>query len=120
MKAKINIDTLSAINKFVNICSTLKCLVHLTDGSQYTVSAKSLLGAIATTDWSEVYVVCEQDIRSHIEEFQQSKRNYKQFVNDSKNLLTNQRKYDIIYTVKTKQNDFHCNMEGQLSWLERV
>lgn len=69
MKAKINIDTVSAINKFVNICSTLKCPVHLTDGSQYTVLAKSLLGAIATTDWSEVYVVCEQDIRSHIEEF---------------------------------------------------
>ena len=105
MKAKINIDTLSAINKFVNICSTLKCPVHLTDGSQYTVSAKSLLGAIATTDWSEVYVVCEQDIRSHIEEFQQSKRNYKQFVNDSKNLLTNQRKYDIIYTVKGGEQD---------------
>lgn len=69
MKAKINIDTLSAINKFVNICSTLKCSVHLTDGNQYTVSAKSLLGAIATTDWPEVYVVCEQDIRSRIEEF---------------------------------------------------
>ena len=69
MKAKLNIDTVSAINQFVNICSTLKCPVHLTDDSQYTVSAKSLLGAIATTDWSEVYVVCEQDIRSRIEEF---------------------------------------------------
>ena len=37
MKAKINIDTLSAINKFVNIYSTLKCPVHLTDGSQYSI-----------------------------------------------------------------------------------
>ena len=35
-----------------------------------TVSTLSLLlCAVATTDWSEVYVVCEHDIRSYIWNF---------------------------------------------------
>lgn len=69
MKAKINIDTMSRINKFVAICSKLDCKINLIDGEQYCVSAQSIIGAIATLDWSEVYVECEHDIRSHIEEF---------------------------------------------------
>lgn len=69
MRAKINIDTLSSINAFVAICSKLNCRVNLIDGEQHCVSAKSLIGAIATMDWSEVYVECAHDIRSHIEEF---------------------------------------------------
>ena len=69
MRAKIHLDTMSRINKFVNICSKLNHKINLVDGEQYCVSAKSLIGAIATIDWSEVYVECEYDIRSHIEEF---------------------------------------------------
>lgn len=69
MKAKINIDTLSKINSFVGICSQLNCRVDLTDGSGYRVSARSLIGAVATMDWSEVFVECDQDIYSRIEEF---------------------------------------------------
>lgn len=69
MKAKINLDTMSVINKFVNTCSKIEYPVHLTDGNQYCVSAKSLLGAIAAFDWSNVFVECEHDIRSQIEEF---------------------------------------------------
>lgn len=69
MRAKIYLDTMSRINKFVNICSKLHHKINLVDGEQYCVSAKSLIGAIATIDWSEVYVECEHDIRSHIEEF---------------------------------------------------
>lgn len=69
MKAKINIDTLSSINKFVAICSKLDYKINLIDGEDYKVSAKSIVGAIATTDWSSVYVECEHDIRSYIEEF---------------------------------------------------
>lgn len=69
MKAKINLDTMSKINAFVSICSGLDCKVDLIDGSGYRVSAKSLMGAIAATDWSEVFVECENDIYSHIREF---------------------------------------------------
>ena len=69
MRAKINLDTMSRINKFVAICSKLNHKVNLIDGEQYCVSAKSLIGVVATLDWSEVYVECDHDIRSHIEEF---------------------------------------------------
>lgn len=69
MKAKISIDTLSRINKFVAICSKIDCPIHLVDGNGYCISAKSILGAVATADWSEVFVECEQDIYSAIQEF---------------------------------------------------
>ena len=69
MKAKINLDTMSKINAFVSICSGLDCKVDLIDGSGYRVSAKSLMGAIAATDWTEIFVECENDIYSHIWEF---------------------------------------------------
>ena len=69
MKAKINLDTMSKINAFVSICSGLDCKVDLIDGSGYRVSAKSLVGALAATDWSEIFVECENDIYSHIWEF---------------------------------------------------
>jgi hypothetical protein len=69
VRAKINLDTLSRINKFVSICSRLDCNVDLIDGRNYRVSAKSLIGAMATTDWTEVFVECERDIYGYIYEF---------------------------------------------------
>ena len=69
MKAKINIDTLSKINSFVAICSKLDCKVNLVDGNGYCVSGKSLMGAVATMDWSDVYAECERDIYAEIREF---------------------------------------------------
>ena len=69
MKIEINLDTMSKINKFVSICSKIDCRVDLIDGEGYRVSAKSLVGALATVDWSRVYVECEKDIYSHIKDF---------------------------------------------------
>lgn len=69
MKSRVNLDTMSKINAFVHICSKLDCNVNLIDGSGYRVSAKSLLGVMATADWSEVYVECEKDIYSYIQTF---------------------------------------------------
>ena len=69
MKARINIDTFSKINEFVGICSKISERVSLVCGDGYCVSAKSLLGAIATMDWSDVYVECERDIYMHIKDF---------------------------------------------------
>lgn len=69
MRAKINIDTLDKIYDFVRICEGFDCKINLIDGSGYCVSAKSLVGAIATMDWSQVFVECEKDIRWHIEDF---------------------------------------------------
>jgi hypothetical protein len=69
MKAKINIDTLTKINDFVSIVAKLNCDVRLIDGGSYCVSAKSLIGAIATMDWSEVFVECKEDIYNDIKDF---------------------------------------------------
>lgn len=69
MKAKINIDTMTKINSFVAIVSKLNCDVNLRDGGNYCVSAKSLIGAIATMDWSEVFVECKEDIYNYIKDF---------------------------------------------------
>lgn len=69
MKHEINLDTMSKINKFVAICSGLDCKVDLIDGNGYRISAKSLVGVLATVDWSQVFVVCEDDIYSHIKDF---------------------------------------------------
>lgn len=69
MKAKINLDTGAAIKRFVEICSRIDERILLVDSDNFCVSAKSLLGAVATMDWSEVYVVCEKDIRASIMEY---------------------------------------------------
>lgn len=69
MKAKVNLETGSALTKFVEICSRVNEPVYLIDGDNFCVSAKSLLGAIATMDWREVYVICEKDIRGYILDF---------------------------------------------------
>ena len=69
MKAKVNLDTMSRINAFVTICSRLDCKVDLIDGTGYRVSAKSLISALATMDWSEVFVECERDIYAYLYEF---------------------------------------------------
>lgn len=69
MKAQVNLDTMRKINAFVHICSKLDCKVDLIDGSGYRVSAKSLIGVMATADWSQVFVECERDIYSYIQTF---------------------------------------------------
>ena len=69
MRAKINIDTLSKINAFVAICSQIDCNINLIDGKGYCVSAKSLIGAIATMDWSQVFVESDKDIYAYITDF---------------------------------------------------
>jgi hypothetical protein len=69
MKAKVNLDTMSRINAFVSICSRLDCKVNLIDGNGYCVSAKSLLGAICTMDWNQVFIECEKDIYAYVQEF---------------------------------------------------
>jgi hypothetical protein len=69
MRAKINIDTMSAIQKFVQVAQCVDARVDLIDGEGYRVSAKSLIGAIATMDWTVVYAECDKDIYTQIKEF---------------------------------------------------
>ena len=69
VRAKINLDTMSKINAFVGICSRLDHKINLIDGNGYCVSAKSLVGALATVDWSQVFVECDKDIYAYIQDF---------------------------------------------------
>ena len=68
MKVRVILDTMNDISAFVNIASQITEPVHLTSGD-FTVSAKSLLGAIYTMEWSEVWCECEVDIYSKIQQF---------------------------------------------------
>lgn len=69
MRIKISIDRMSDINELVQICSKLPYDIKLIDGKNYCVSAKSLIGGIATMDWTEVFIECSTDIYSHIQKF---------------------------------------------------
>ena len=69
MNAKVNLDTMHKINAFVAVCSRLDCKVDLIDGNGYRVSARSLVGVLATMDWSQVFIECEKDIYAYVQEF---------------------------------------------------
>lgn len=69
MKVKVRLDTISDIKGFVNAVSGIAGEVHLTDGNNLTVSAKSILGAMYTMEWSEIYCTCERDIYRFIQKY---------------------------------------------------
>lgn len=69
MKVRIRLDTLSDIKKFVDITSSENGKVVLIDGSGMCVNAKSLIGAMYTTEWSEVWCESDKDIYQKIKEF---------------------------------------------------
>lgn len=62
MKARVRLDTLSDINGFIDSVTGIEDPIYLTDGNNLVVSAKSLLGAMYTMEWSAVYCTCEKDI----------------------------------------------------------
>ena len=68
-KTKIELVGMSDINKFITITTKLPGVIKLTDGDNYSVNAKSLLGALASMEWDELYCESEVDIYTHIAEF---------------------------------------------------
>lgn len=69
MKVKVRLDTISDIKGFVNAVNGIAEQVHLTDGNNLTVSAKSILGAMYTMEWSEIYCTCDKDIYRLIQNY---------------------------------------------------
>lgn len=69
MIQKIELDTFSKITNFVSIVSKIDGDIKLIDGTGYRVNAKSLLGAIATMEWHDLYVLSDADIYNKIKEF---------------------------------------------------
>ena len=68
-KYKIELVTTSDIVKFVNIATAEDGTIKLVDDSGFCVSGKSLLGAMATVEWSSLYCVSDADIYTKIQKF---------------------------------------------------
>lgn len=62
MRQRIRLDTMSSIQKFVDVTSRIDERVTLEDGNGFCVSAKSILGGLATIEWENVYCCCDKDI----------------------------------------------------------
>jgi hypothetical protein len=69
MRAKINIDTLGSVHKFVNTVSHVEEHVMLEDGNGLCVSAKSVLGSLYALEFTDIYCTCERDISGLILEW---------------------------------------------------
>lgn len=59
---KLELNTMRDIKDFVDIATTIEEPLMLTDGEGYTVSAKSLMGAIYALEWNELYLTSKSDI----------------------------------------------------------
>lgn len=70
MRVRIDLVTMTDVIKFVSIATQIKEPVYLV-GTDFRVSAKSLLGAAYTLEWDEVWCECEKDIYTKIEKFVQ-------------------------------------------------
>ena len=66
---KIGLVTTADIVEFVNIATSETGSVKLVDDTGFCVNGKSLLGAMATVEWSSLYCVSENDIYSKISKF---------------------------------------------------
>ena len=66
MRQRVRLDTMTDINKFVEVVSRIDDRVFLEDNTGYKVSAKSLLGALVSMEWTEVYCYCDKDISGSI------------------------------------------------------
>ena len=65
-RTQIRLDTLSEVNKFVEVMSRVNDRVWLEDGNGCRVSAKSLLGALYSLEWNEIHCYCETDISGYL------------------------------------------------------
>lgn len=69
MKVKIRLDTFSDAKRFSDITSMLPGQVLITDNKGLCVSAKSILGALYSLEFDELWCEAEEDIYRNIEEF---------------------------------------------------
>ncbi len=69
MKYRIRLDTMTDVNRFVKIATQNPGKIMLTDGENFTVSGKSLLGAMYTMEWDQVFCESENEIYRLIKDF---------------------------------------------------
>ena len=66
MKVNIRLDTMTDVQDFIKVTSAVNENVLLEDEEGHRVSAKSLLGALYSMEWSSTACVCENDISGMI------------------------------------------------------
>ena len=69
MRYKIRLDTMADINRFVGIAGKHSGRITLTDGDDFTVNGKSLLGAMYTFEWDQIYCESDTEIYHLIKDF---------------------------------------------------
>lgn len=69
MKAKIRLDTLKEINRFVSIVSKVEEDVYVSDNNGLKVNAKSMIGMIYAMEFKELWCESEKDIYDSIQDF---------------------------------------------------
>ena len=69
MKYKIRLETMSDVNKFVKIATAYPGKIRLTDGENFTVNGKSLLGAMYTVEWDQIFCESDNEIYHLIKDF---------------------------------------------------
>ena len=63
MRIKIRLDTMSDVNHFVGDMTRANGNACLTDKDRnYIVSAKSMLGAVYSMEWDEVWCECDDNL----------------------------------------------------------
>ncbi len=69
MRVKINLDTTSDAIKLSEITSTLEGKITITDGAGLKVNAKSVMGALYSLEFSELWLESDHDIYHYISNF---------------------------------------------------
>jgi hypothetical protein len=62
MKAKINLVTLTDCKEFIEAVQNVTGNITLESGNGFCVNAKSFLGAMAATEWDDLWVNSDTDI----------------------------------------------------------
>lgn len=68
MRTKIRLETHKDVINFVNIATKIDTPIYLTSNN-LRVHGTSLLGAMYTLEWDEIWCECEKDIYHLIERF---------------------------------------------------
>ena len=69
MRYKIRLDTMADVNRFVAMATKHQGKIVLTDDENYSVNGKSLLGAMYTFEWDQIYCESETEIYHLIKDF---------------------------------------------------
>ena len=68
MRVRVRLDTQTQVMDFVKIANSIDASVFLSS-NDLCVSGKSLLGALYTMEWEEIWCECEEDIYRLINDF---------------------------------------------------